>query len=75
MPEPEISAVESCCEAWAKAHEWKTDNEEYQALVHYDWYDREYRENPSTVARIGSNLPPVRFCPWCGAKKKEVENE
>lgn len=48
-----------CCDAWAKAHEWGTDNEGHLALIYY-------RDDKP---RIGSDLPPVQFCPWCGTKK------
>lgn len=56
-----------CCDAWAKAHERKTDNEQYGRLIHCnDETDPEYAEPYPT---IGSGLPPVKFCPWCGAEK------
>lgn len=48
-----------CCDAWAKAHEWRTDNEGYGELVYYE-----------DGARIGKDLPPVKFCPWCASSKQ-----
>lgn len=60
----------ACCAAWAKAQESGTDNEQYENLL--------YRGNPANDPGdsdlggrwyIGSTLPPVRFCPWCGAAK------
>lgn len=48
-----------CCEDWEEAHKRGTDNESYDVLIGY--------ENGLPV--IGSDLPPVRFCPWCGARK------
>ena len=56
---------EPCCEHWKHAHEIGTDNEEYSVLV---WYD----EDDKGRAAIGSDLPPVRFCPWCGAVKQDL---
>lgn len=50
--------TQPCCDGWAKAHEWGTDNEGYGSLVYC--FDG---------TRIGLELEPVRFCPWCGAGK------
>jgi hypothetical protein len=49
-----------CCETWAKAHESGTDNEGYGSLI-------------AEGLRIGYELPPVRFCPWCGSPKESVQ--
>lgn len=53
-----------CCEAWAKAHEWGTDNEGHSALVHYLPADQE-----GAKAYFGIGQPPVHRCPWCATKK------
>jgi hypothetical protein len=59
---------EPCCDAWAKAHERGTDNEGYGAVVGYWDFDGSGIEKP----HIGhEDLPPVKFCPWCGAEKGE----
>lgn len=50
--------AQPCCDDWAKAHEWGTDNEGFSSLVYY-----------LDGARIGLELAAVRFCPWCGASK------
>ena len=49
-----------CCEAFRKAHENGTDNEAYGQLI-YDDDD------------LGCNLPPIKFCPWCGKPRTEGE--
>lgn len=59
--------LEPCCEAWAKAHEWETDNEAYAPLVHCN--DEKDAKYAAPYPSIGSGLPPVKFCPWCGAEK------
>jgi hypothetical protein len=50
-----------CCEAWEKAQQSGTDNEAYGRLLYGadDW-------------RMGCDLPPVKFCPWCGAEVTAV---
>lgn len=56
-----------CCETWAKAHEWETDNEMYGRLVHCN--DEKEGRHAAPYPTIGSDLPPVKFCPWCGQSK------
>lgn len=51
---------DNCCEAWLKAQEPETDNEAYSWLL-----DKDLDGNWT----IGSYLPPVKFCPWCGKAK------
>lgn len=46
-----------CCEGIVKANQSCTDNEGYGRLLH--WYTGE-------GFNIGSELQPIRFCPWCG---------
>jgi hypothetical protein len=50
-----IGVREKCCQTWTLAHGSGTDNEGHLALIN---------EN-----RIGYELPPVKFCPWCAAPK------
>ena len=50
--------TENCCDTFRRAVEEDTDNEGYEALAHYS-------DDGSVV--MGSNLPPIKFCPWCGA--------
>jgi hypothetical protein len=61
--------LQPCCDEWQHVHQPFTDSEGWGPLVVY--YDG---------ARIGSDgdgpeLPPVRFCPWCGAAKDAVETD
>lgn len=55
--------TEPCCEAWVVAHNSGSDNEAYGALAYVNGNGR---------LQIGdaSSLPPVRFCPWCAARKQ-----
>jgi hypothetical protein len=53
---------EPCCDAWRDAYQSGSDNEAYGALVYTDLGGN---------ITIGQSLPPVRFCPWCGANKAE----
>lgn len=53
---------DTCCEAWLQAQEDCTDNEAWRPLI-----DKDDAGN----WRMGSMLPPVRFCPWCGRPKAE----
>jgi hypothetical protein len=51
--------IAPCCNAWGKSEESGTDNEGYAALrwdLDGEWH-------------FGLDLPPVKFCPWCGAPK------
>lgn len=59
--EMRVPVREACCESWRKAHEYATDNEMYLSLVH--------EAEGGAYPFIGSGLPPVKFCPWCGAEK------
>jgi len=61
MDWPTNKAKQPCCIAWELAHQTASDNEGYGPLISYD-KDRN--------AEIGADLPPVKFCPWCGAEKK-----
>jgi hypothetical protein len=52
-----------------EAHEMGTDNEGYETLVNYT--ETGYRpcvnkDYPPGLPLIGSDLPPIKFCPWCG---------
>jgi len=57
VPRPENQMP--CCDAWRMAQQRGTDNEMYGALL---WIEGE-------TALMGCDLPPVQFCPWCGAEK------
>ena len=59
--------AESCCESWGKAQLPGTDNEEWEEVLKRGWDDD--KEDHNNEWYIGSNLPPVKFCPWCGAVK------
>jgi hypothetical protein len=65
-----------CCETWAKAHEWGTDNEGYAPIVLYVGVGDEVTNHIADLkAHIGYSggdgiAEPVRFCPWCGAGKR-----
>lgn len=45
------------CQAFKDAQGPCTDNEGYGRLLR--------RDGPDAWS-IGSNLPPLKFCPWCG---------
>lgn len=49
-----------CCKDFENAQASGTDSEGYGALV---------RENRKGNVELGLHLPPIRFCPWCGAPK------
>jgi len=53
----------TCCDAFARALGWGTDNEMYGALI----YPSTYPDGQVTHWNIGCDLPPMGFCPWCGA--------
>lgn len=63
--------AQDCCIAWGKAQTFGTDSEAYGSLL------RDYanpQRHRGVVMRppdwhMGLELPPVKFCPWCGAKK------
>lgn len=48
-----------CCEPWRTAQLDGTDSEAYGRLL----------SNYGGEWHMGSDLPEVRFCPWCGARK------
>jgi hypothetical protein len=60
-----IDALEVCCEDFRAALRWETDNEGYGALIHpKDGPD----DDESPIAPgwyIGSDLAPMKHCPWC----------
>lgn len=53
-----------CCETWEAAHQWSTDNEMYGPLI---WPPE---RTESGKYEMGTDLPPIRFCPWCGVEVK-----
>lgn len=54
----------TCCDEYAKACESGSDNEAWGRLV----------LNYGGKETIGSDLAPIKFCPWCAAPKNK-ENE
>jgi len=50
-----------CCDEWRRAQESGSGNEAFGVLV------RDLGNGP----QIGSELRPVRFCPWCGHDKSQ----
>jgi hypothetical protein len=48
-----------CCDAFRDSTECCTDNEAFGALT----------RRRQDVFTIGVSLPPIKFCPWCGADK------
>ena len=73
-----IVEVEACCEPFAKAQTRRTDNEGYDALIRTKC---EYVPQGNELKVIetegcfvmGSDLPPINLCPWCGAAKGESD--
>lgn len=55
-----------CCEAWRRALQMGTDAEAYGSLIAF--HDRQREEHPGRFV-AGFDMPPLNFCPWCGAKK------
>lgn len=52
-----------CCETWEHSKLSGTDNEMYGSVT---WEcDGKWR--------IGCDLPPVKFCPWCAAPKNSMK--
>ena len=62
---------EECCQAWATAHFVGRCCESISWLVAYDmpWPPGSPPDTSTGKPVIGSDLPPVRFCPWCGHSK------
>jgi hypothetical protein len=65
----------SCCSIWEKANTLGTDNEGFDSLISYGKKEIEIDEIDDDLARIGTNLEPIRFCPWCGLKKDIDRND
>ena len=59
-----LAPVKPCCDPWQLAQQAGSDNEGYGALI-YRRYDN------GQIEVMGIGLPPIRFCPWCGANKSE----
>lgn len=51
----------TCCAPWEAAKQHGTDSEGFSALISADDLDN------TGLIRIGCDLPPVSFCPWCGS--------
>ena len=56
------NAPTSCCADWLHAHDAGTDDERWGACIGEDPEDG--------LSRVGCDLPPINFCPWCGADKR-----
>jgi len=54
-----------CCPEWERARQKKTDCEGWQELI---WRDEIARDDKPHIGNIGlgTNFPPLRYCPWCG---------
>jgi len=52
---------DTCCAEFRAAMLAGTDNEGYMELI-------EWRQG----WMMGSTLPAMRFCPWCGVKLKDI---
>lgn len=55
-----VRSLVACCPEWLRAQSAATDNEGHGPLLGFidgDW-------------RMGNDLSPVLFCPWCGADKR-----
>jgi hypothetical protein len=50
---------DKCCSAFDRAQQLKTDNESCGALIYQD----------GGKFMMGSNLLPLKFCPWCGVRR------
>lgn len=60
----------NCCKHWRRAQEEGTDNEGYGSLIYDMSHDRERPVEEKYIGcSVSSDLPPVRFCPWCGDEK------
>jgi hypothetical protein len=68
--EPGHPVEEECCAEWARAHLMGSDCEALGALVYYDVrWPRSSTETSAGKPVIGTDLMPVRYCPWCAAAK------
>lgn len=56
----DASIVEVCCAEFAGAAQHGTDNEGWGAAVSSSWPER------PLAWHAGTDLPPLRFCPFCG---------
>jgi hypothetical protein len=67
-PYPTNPVVEPCCQEWAKAHEYGRDCENHSWLIAYEmrWPQTAADLAWSGAPVIGTDLMPVRYCPWCG---------
>jgi len=64
-----VEVARYCCDAWHRAEEDNTCSEGIGPMI---WRDPElYGDELSRIGNIGSEteLPPLKYCPWCGAKK------
>ena len=67
--------VEPCCEPWERAHLIGTDCEMISSLVGYAnrWPMSKLDATEPGWPTIGTDLPPVRYCPWCGHSKRRLK--
>ena len=59
--------TQPCCSDFRKAMEVGTDNEGYGRLI--------YTDDPPWPFRMGCDLPPLDFCPWCGVDVRHYPKE
>ena len=54
-----------CCDTWKKALSEGTDSEGFNSMIIYE-------DGLPTIGNIGSDteLPPLKYCPWCGAPQE-----
>ena len=68
---PDHPVEEACCAPWETAHLIGSDSEGISAMVGYGyrWPKSTLEATSPLWPTIGIDLPPVRYCPWCGARK------
>jgi hypothetical protein len=74
---PSNPVEEPCCQTWETAHLIGTDCEMISSLVGYAYrWPRSMVEATSPGwPTIGTDLPPVRYCPWCGHRKTKKRKQ
>ncbi len=57
-----------CCVSMATAFSHGSDNEGYGSLLH-SWGGNKTER----LIGIGSDLPPLKYCPWCGFEVEKFD--
>ena len=60
-----------CCKEWKHAHSEGTDNEGNGPLIWYRHHDSRPYAGGLGSALDTTELPPLKFCPWCGENKEQ----